>query len=102
MFDISSVACNSVKAKGANVVGSQSDVAKDADFVITMLPNNDIVSKTYESIAESGSVSKKTIFIDSSTIDPNVAKSVSLPEIKEYQKKKSKFTITRCFCRSRS
>lgn len=52
------------------------DVAKDADFVITMLPNNDIVSNTYETIVKDG-VSSKTIFIDSSTIDPNVAKSVS-------------------------
>lgn len=41
-----------------------------------MLPNNDIVSQTYETIASKGDISAKTIFIDSSTIDPNVAKSV--------------------------
>lgn len=42
-----------------------------------MLPNNDIVHETYTAIANSGQISKHTIFIDSSTIDPNVAKSVS-------------------------
>lgn len=78
MFDISSVASNAAKANGAKVVGSQAEVAKDADFVITMLPNNDIVSNTYSTIADSGLLSKKTIFIDSSTIDPNVAKTVGL------------------------
>lgn len=83
MFDISSVASNAAKTTGANVVGSQAEVAKDADFVITMLPNNDIVSNTYAAIAESGNVNKKTIFIDSSTIDPNVAKSVSARDINE-------------------
>lgn len=70
-------ACDALKAKGANVCSSPKDVAKNADFVITMLPNNDIVANTYEGIVKDG-VSNKTIFIDSSTIDPNVAKSVSL------------------------
>lgn len=40
-----------------------------------MLPNNDIVADTYKTIADAG-VSKNTVFIDSSTIDPNVVKSV--------------------------
>lgn len=75
VFDISAAACDSLKAKGATICASQADVAKNADFVITMLPNNDIVTKTYESIV-SGGVRKETIFIDSSTIDPLVAKSV--------------------------
>ena len=80
VFDISEDACNSAKSKGANVKASQGDVAKGADFVITMLPNNDIVANTYQNIIESGNVSKNTIFIDSSTIDPMVVKSVSKKE----------------------
>lgn len=76
VYDISAPACAALKAKGATVCANQQDVAKDADFVITMLPNNDIVSNTYETIATKGTISKNTIFIDSSTIDPNVAKSV--------------------------
>lgn len=64
-----------MKAKGANVVSAAKDVAKGADFVVTMLPNNDIVAQTYESIAQAG-VNTNTVFIDSSTIDPTVAKGV--------------------------
>lgn len=73
---MSAPACDALKAKGANVTSNPSEVTKNADFVITMLPNNDIVSNTYETIVKDG-VSSKTIFIDSSTIDPNVAKSVN-------------------------
>jgi 3-hydroxyisobutyrate/3-hydroxypropionate dehydrogenase len=40
-----------------------------------MLPNNDIVADTYAEMAKDG-VDAKTYFIDSSTIDPNVVKSV--------------------------
>lgn len=76
MFDISPAACDAVKAKGAQVAANVSAVANDADFVITMLPNNDIVSQTYETIVDGAKINPKTIFIDSSTIDPNVAKSV--------------------------
>lgn len=77
MFDISAPACDALKAKGAKICATQQEVAKNADFVITMLPNNDIVSKTYDTLVSEG-VSKNTIFIDSSTIDPLVAKSVSI------------------------
>lgn len=76
MFDISAPACDALKAKGAKICATQKEVAKDADFVITMLPNNDIVSKTYDALLSDG-VNKNTIFIDSSTIDPSVVKSVS-------------------------
>lgn len=40
-----------------------------------MLPNNDIVYDTYEKMTKSGA-KNSTMFIDSSTIDPNVAKKV--------------------------
>lgn len=76
MFDISPAACNALKANGAKVCDSQVDAARNVDFVVTMLPNNDIVSNTYENLIKAG-LGKDTIYIDSSTIDPNVAKAVS-------------------------
>lgn len=73
VFDISKPACDNLKAKGAKVYGNTAELAKIADFVITMLPNNDIVNKSYEEMTADG-VNKNTIFIDSSTIDPNLVK----------------------------
>lgn len=75
VYDIAPAAVKEVEAKGAKGSASAAGVAKDADFVVSMLPNNDIVYNTYEEIVKAG-VNPKTIFIDSSTIDPNVAKSV--------------------------
>lgn len=76
VFDIAPTACDALKAKGAKVCASQEEAARNVDFVVTMLPNNDIVSKTYETLVKDG-LGKDTIYIDSSTIDPNVAKAVS-------------------------
>ncbi|TMW45714.1 hypothetical protein DOY81_009205 [Sarcophaga bullata] len=66
-------ACDNLKAKGAKVYDKTAELALNSDFVITMLPNNDIVSKAYEDMTAQG-VNKDTIFIDSSTIDPNLVK----------------------------
>lgn len=73
VFDISKPACDNLKAKGAQVYSNTSELALKSDFVITMLPNNDIVAKSYEEMTANG-VNKDTIFIDSSTIDPNLVK----------------------------
>lgn len=75
VFDISADAKDAMKAKGAATYDNVNDLAKASDFVITMLPNNDIVANTYDTII-AGGVNSKTFFIDSSTIDPNVAKAV--------------------------
>ncbi|XP_037952260.1 probable 3-hydroxyisobutyrate dehydrogenase, mitochondrial [Teleopsis dalmanni] len=75
VFDISKQACDNLKAKGATVYEKTSELAQKSDFVITMLPNNDIVANTYNEMTANG-VNKDTIFIDSSTIDPNVVKSI--------------------------
>lgn len=75
VFDISQQAKDNLKAKGAVTYDNVSDLAKASDFVVTMLPNNDIVADTYDSIL-AGGVNTKTFFVDSSTIDPNVAKAV--------------------------
>lgn len=75
VFDISAAAKDGLKAKGATTYDNVSDLAKASDFVVSMLPNNDIVAETYDTIL-TGGINTSTMFIDSSTIDPNVAKAV--------------------------
>lgn len=64
-----------MKSKGAQVFGNTQELAKASEFVLTMLPNNDIVTQTYEEMIKNG-VNSKTMFVDSSTVDPNVSKHV--------------------------
>lgn len=66
---------DAMKAKGAQPFKNTQELAKNSDFVLTMLPNNDIVTKTYEEMIKDG-VNSKTMFVDSSTVDPNVSKYV--------------------------
>lgn len=75
VYDVVPAACTEMKAKGSTVCSSVGEVAQTSDYVITMLPNHDIVSETYNKIVETG-VNPNTFFVDSSTIDPNVAKQV--------------------------
>lgn len=51
------------------------ELAKNSEFVVTMLPNNDIVKATYEEMISDG-VNGNTMFIDSSTVDPGVSQYV--------------------------
>ncbi|XP_017077268.1 probable 3-hydroxyisobutyrate dehydrogenase, mitochondrial [Drosophila eugracilis] len=75
VYDISKPACDGLAAKGATVYSKTSELAKNSDFVITMLPNNAIVEASYEEMSADG-VNKDTIFIDSSTISPELVKSL--------------------------
>lgn len=75
VYDISSKACAALTSNSVTICDSVQQVAQNSDFVVTMLPNNDIVTNTYETMVTDG-VKSQTIFIDSSTIDPNVAKAV--------------------------
>lgn len=75
VYDVSKSACDALKSKGATVYGNVQDLAQKSDFVITMLPNNDIVHDTYQTMVKDGAP-KNTLFIDSSTIDPNVVKAI--------------------------
>lgn len=76
-FDVESTACKEAESKGCTIHGSVEEVAQKSEFVITMLPNNDIVHNTYEKMVKNG-IKSNTMFIDSSTIDPNVAKKVRI------------------------
>lgn len=75
MFDVSADATSAMKAKGAQVFTNTQELAKSSEFVITMLPNNDIVTKTYEDMIKDG-VNSNTLFVDSSTVDPTVSQYV--------------------------
>lgn len=67
-FDIVASSMEAAKAKGVALAGSASDCAKGADVVVTMLPVGRHVLDVY-----SGGIldtaNKRTLFIDSSTID---------------------------------
>lgn len=75
VYDVSPDAAAAMKAKGANVFACTKDLAKNSDFVCTMLPNNDIVKSTYENMIKDG-VNSNTTFIDSSTVDPAISQYV--------------------------
>lgn len=75
VFDIAKEACDNLKAKGAIVYSGVAEVAKNSDYVITMLPNNAIVDATYKDMI-SNSPKKATTFIDCSTISPELVKSL--------------------------
>lgn len=75
VYDVSAEASEAMEAKGAKVFSNTQELAKASEFVLTMLPNNDIVTQTYEQMIKDG-VNSKTLFVDSSTVDPNVSQYV--------------------------
>jgi 3-hydroxyisobutyrate dehydrogenase len=75
VYDVSPQAVNALKSNGAKAYTNTRELAKNSEFVITMLPNGDIVTDCFKEMVD-GSAPKDTIFIDSSTIGPTVAQSV--------------------------
>lgn len=76
-FDVEPAACKEAGCSGCKIFNSAEEVAQNSEFIVTMLPNNDIVNDTYEKMVKNGAKSD-TMFIDSSTIDPAVAKKVRI------------------------
>jgi 3-hydroxyisobutyrate dehydrogenase len=73
-FDPVPAAAAAAAAAGATVFDSTADAVTEADVVITMLPNGDVVRRCYAEVlpvARSGA-----LFIDSSTISVNDAREV--------------------------
>src|SRR6202453_2393799 len=73
-FHSVSAAAVAAAANGANVFDSAADAVAEADVVITMLPNGDVVKRCYTEVlpvARAGA-----LFIDSSTISVNDAREV--------------------------
>ncbi|MCV7100025.1 3-hydroxyisobutyrate dehydrogenase [Mycobacterium palustre] len=73
-FDPASVAAAAATAHGVAVFDTPVDAVEDADVVITMLPNGDVVKRCYAEILPAARAG--ALFIDSSTISVNDAREV--------------------------
>ncbi len=71
-FDMVEAACAEAKAAGINICPNNGEVARDAEFIITMLPNGPIVLSVFEEILPTAT--KGTIIIDCSTVDVSSSK----------------------------
>ena len=65
-FDPVPAAATAAAAKGVEVFDSAADAVAEADVVITMLPNGDVVKRCYAEILPAAR--DGALFIDSSTI----------------------------------
>lgn len=77
-YDMVPAACEKFKAAGGTVAASPADAARDADFLITMLPTSENVEAAL--CGEHGALKgmrKGAIVIDMSTINPNVSQRLS-------------------------
>ncbi|WP_312315465.1 sulfolactaldehyde 3-reductase [Atlantibacter sp.] len=71
VFDINPDAVQKLMARGAHAASTPADAAADAEFVITMLPNGDLVRAVL--FGENGvctTLAKEALVIDMSTIHP--------------------------------
>jgi 3-hydroxyisobutyrate dehydrogenase len=73
-FDPMSTAAAAATKNGVAVFDSAPDAVADADVVITMLPNGDVVKRCYAEILPAAQ--RGALFIDSSTISVNDAREV--------------------------
>jgi 3-hydroxyisobutyrate dehydrogenase len=73
-FDPVPAAAETAAEGGVEVFGSAADAVTEADVVITMLPNGDIVKRCYAEVLPSARAG--ALFIDSSTISVNDAREV--------------------------
>src|ERR1700761_1371875 len=73
-FDPVPAAAAAAAANGAKVFDSTVDAVTEADVVITMLPNGDIVRRCYAEVLPAGRAG--ALFVDSSTISVNDAREV--------------------------
>ncbi|TQI81858.1 4-hydroxybutyrate dehydrogenase/sulfolactaldehyde 3-reductase [Serratia fonticola] len=71
VYDISPAAVNALVAQGARATTSPAQAAQDAEFVITMLPNGDLVREVlFGTEGVCSSLSPSALVIDMSTIHP--------------------------------
>ena len=71
-FDQIETACIAAKEAGINICASNADTVRDAEFIVTMLPNGPIVLSVFEEIVPAAA--KGTIIIDCSTVDVSSSK----------------------------
>lgn len=75
--DMSEAPMKQLESLGAKTAGTPKEVAATSSTIVTMLPSNPHVQQVYA--GNNGifsSVRPKTLLIDASTIDPNVARDV--------------------------
>ncbi|CAB3372889.1 Hypothetical predicted protein [Cloeon dipterum] len=73
VYDVSKAATEALAKAGATVAKNPADVAAQSGTVVTMLPNNDIVTNVYtgkDGVFEG--LQSGSILLDSSTVDPSV------------------------------
>ena len=68
-FDVVAAARDAAAGVGVKTVAKAAEAARDADIVITMLPNGKLVLDIYEAGGVLAAAAPGTLFIDSSTID---------------------------------
>lgn len=71
-FDLSKATHKAAKGNGVTIANSASEAAANADVVITMLPNGNLVLEVWEEIADY--LKPSALIIDSSTIDVESAR----------------------------
>lgn len=73
-FDLSSASCDEARGSGVTIAASAADAARDAEIVITMLPAGKHVRAVWGELVP---IAKKgALFIDSSTVDVESARTV--------------------------
>lgn len=78
VFDVSAEACTMLGSEGATATENAIDAAEGAEFAITMLPNDAIVSGVM--LGEDGLIERLTarpLLIDCSTISPNTTRRIA-------------------------
>ncbi len=71
-YDVNQELVNNLLPKGLNKASNLSDISKDTDIVITMLPNGDVVEEVYDNLIDK--FKPGTLLVDCSTIEVNKAK----------------------------
>lgn len=77
-FDLADGPLEEIRSLGGNTATTHGEAASGASTVITMLPGNDAVKTVY--LNEGGifeNAADNALFIDCSTIDPNVSKAIA-------------------------
>jgi len=78
VYDVNTEAVSELVSKGALAASSPLEVAKQSETIVTMLPNNSIVSNVYQGADGIFSTIKEgTLLIDSSTVDPALSKQLA-------------------------
>ena len=84
VFDLVDAAVEGARAAGASVASSATDAARDAEFVVSMLPAGRHVAATY--LGDEGLLARldaRTTVLDCSTIDATTAREVGARRSKE-------------------